>query len=277
MLSILLPAFADMLTGLSNAVFQLANGICGRSIVLDTLLTLALDNPLVKAGVVGGCLLAAWHAAKNEDALHRSRRILLIALMAALAAAATTKTLSRAVFLPRPFIESQKAFHLDGDRLVESPRVAYRPPLDQAGQAQYQSLLAGNVLRNDFGSFPSDHAGFYATVALGIWLASRTPGAIALTWTFVVILGSRIITGQHSPLDVAAGAGIGIVILLAWRWIADRWFARVFDGIVQWTLRHPAFSGAVMFMAAFEVVDTLQSLRDLVKTLAAVGRVVIGV
>jgi membrane-associated phospholipid phosphatase len=276
MLSLFLPAIVDVLTSASDAVFRLANSVAGRSQAVDTLLALPVDNTLIKAGVVAGCLVAAWHTAKEDAALLRGRRMLIIALVATLTAAATTKSLSRTIFLPRPFIQSQKTFHLDGGQLVEGKRLAYRPPLDAESQATYAKLLAGNVLRNDFGSFPSDHAGFYAALAAGIWFASRTLGGIALVWTFGVILGSRVVNGMHSPLDIAAGAGIGIFLLLAFRWVAETFFLPVLDGLARWTIRHPAVSSAAIFMAAYEIANTLQDLRALASTLTDLGRIVMG-
>src|SRR5437016_7327430 len=47
----------------------------------------------------------------------------------------------------------------------------------------FRSLVNGDVETNDLGSFPSDHAGFFIAISLGIWLASRRLGLIALGWT----------------------------------------------------------------------------------------------
>ena len=137
----------------------------------------------------------------------RRRKILLVTLLASVFVVATTKTLSKTVFLPRPFIQSQKTFHLEGDQLVESPRLEWHVPLDEESQKSLKALESGEVIQNDLGTFPSDHAGFYMTLAVGILLACRSAGLIALFWTIFITLGSRIITGQHSPLDIAVGSG----------------------------------------------------------------------
>jgi membrane-associated phospholipid phosphatase len=183
---------------------------------------------------------------------------------------------SKTVFLPRPFIQSQKAFHLEGGRLVQSPRLAYRVPLDDESQSDYRKLLEGNILPNHLGSFPSDHAGFYATLAAGTWLASRQLGTVALVWTFVVILGTRIVNGMHSPLDIAAGAGLGIGVLLACQWTLGNWAKGPLDAVTRWTLRHPALSSVVMFIVAFESANTLDNLRPLLKTALNLGKWLIG-
>lgn len=268
----MLSGWVERLVATSDSLYALCNSLAGRSWVLDNLIALPLDNQLVKAAIIGGCFLAVWHGHRDEATTQRNRRILLITLIASVFVIATTKTLSKTVFLPRPFIQSQKVFHLEGDQLVESHRLAYRVPLDAKNQQSYQALLTGNVVQNDLGSFPSDHAGFYVTLAVGIWLASRRIGWLALGWTFVVILGSRMITGQHSPLDILTGAGIGILILLLCQFIFGKWFRRLLDPITNWTLRHQALATALIFIAVFEAANTLQNLRPLLKTGAAIGK-----
>ena len=65
-------------------------------------------------------------------------------------------------------------------------------------------------------------AGFFIAISLGIWLASRRLGLVALGWTVLVILSGKIITGQHTPLDVAAGAAVAVSELLILQALARR-------------------------------------------------------
>lgn len=264
--------WVERITAISDSLYQLCNSLAGRSWLLDNLIALPLDNQLVKAAIIGGCFLAVWHGGKDEAATQRNRRILLITLVACVFVIATTKTLSKTVFLPRPFIQSQKAFHLEGEQLVESQRLAYRVPLDEENQKSYHALVKGDVIQNDLGSFPSDHAGFYVTLAVGILLAARGIGWLAVGWTFLVVLGSRVITGQHSPLDILAGAGIGVVILLLFQLVLGKWLRRFVDPLVNWTLRHQTFSTVLVFIAVFEAANTLQNLRPLLKTGVAIAK-----
>lgn len=260
------------LTSASDYLYQLLNSVVGHSWVLDTLLTLPLENQLVKAAIVGGCFVAVWFGRGEEAEIVRQRKILLLTLLAAVFVIATTKTISKTVFLPRPFIQSQKAFHLEGDQLVESQKLSFRVPLDDESQKGFQALQKGDVFQNDLGSFPSDHAGFYLTLAVGIWLASRRIGSIAIAWTVFVIMGSRVITGQHSPLDVVVGGGIGIVILLLIQLIVGKGFRKLLDPITKWTLQHQALSSALIFITIFEAANTLQNLRPLLKAGMAIGK-----
>ena len=84
-------------------------------------------------------------------------------------------------------------------------------------------------------SFPSGHsaAAFGAAVAIGrMWPQGRV-----LWWTLAVLMGySRIYVGHHYPLDVAGGAGLGILIAL---WVlGGRKIPRKDDAILEVSPSH---------------------------------------
>jgi undecaprenyl-diphosphatase len=107
---------------------------------------------------------------------------------------------------------------------------------------------------------------FYVAVAAGVFMASRAIGMIALGWTFLVLIASRVITGQHSPLDVTAGALVGFGILWVCQYVADHWLRGLLDLAVNWSLRHQALATLFVFLALFEVSNTLQDLGSLIET-----------
>lgn len=261
----IIPAQADRVTGINDYLYEMINGLAGRSWIFDNLMALPLESNLIKAGLVGACFLFVWLGGANEAETARRRKILLITLMSMVCVIAVTKTLSKTIFLPRPFIQSQKTFHLENDQLVETPRLPYRVPLDKENQKTFNDLQRGEVIQNDLGSFPSDHAGFYMTLAVGIFLAYRSIGLLAIAWTFFVALLSRVITGQHSPLDIAVGSGIGIGILLILQFMIGTWGKRLIDPIVNWTLRHSALASSMIFLFVFEAVNTLDDVRHIGK------------
>jgi membrane-associated phospholipid phosphatase len=254
------------LVAASNGVYVAFNSIAGRFWLIDNLISLPLYNQLVKAALLSGCFLAVWHARQDEDVVRRNRRILLVTLLASVFVVAATKTISSSIVMPRPFVQSVPAFHLEGNRLIESRPLPYRVPLDTKNQARYRQLLSGEVPSNDLDAFPSDHAAFYVAIAAGIFMASGAIGSIAVAWTLFAVLASRVITGQHSPLDVAAGAGIGFGILVLFQYLFDRWLRRLIDPVVGWTLRHQALASVLIFIALFEVANTLQDLGSLIET-----------
>ena len=255
----------DRTMSLNDYLYGLLNGLAGRSWIFDNLMDLPLESTLVKSALLGSCFLYAWLAGGDDADTARRRKILLITILASIFVIATTKTLSKTVFLPRPFIQSQKTFHLEGEQLVETARLDYRVPLDEENQKSFDALRRGEIIQNDLGSFPSDHAGFYMTLAVGILLACRSAGLIALFWTIFITLGSRVITGQHSPLDIAVGSLIGIGVLLITQFVFGNWGRRLIDPLADWTLRYSALSSAIIFIFLFEAVNTLKDTRYLLK------------
>jgi undecaprenyl-diphosphatase len=256
----------DSIIGLSDRLYLALNALAGRSLLFDSFLALAAENSLVKGGLIGACFAFAWYRADaNPEATIRRRQILLVTIAACFLVIAVTKTLSNLVFLPRPFVLSQNAYLMEGERLEATPRLAFRVPLGEPDQAQFAKLRQGAIQENDLGSFPSDHAGLFVALAVGILLASRCAGLVALGWALVVILGSRMISGRHSPLDIAAGAAIGTAILLACQAIAARWGRPLMEPVARWTMAHPAMSSAVLFLFLFEAASTMGEFRDLAR------------
>ena len=265
-------SFASRLTDLNNQLSLLINSVAGRSWLFDNVVAFFLDNDLAKAGVIGCCFLAAWYGGKTTEATNTRRKILITTLIASVCVIATTKVLSHTIFLPRPDIQTQKIFRLEGDQLVEMKRMPTRIPLDEASQKDYRALLSGDVQTNDLGSFPSDHAGFFITIALGIWLASRRLGLVALGWTVFVILAAKVISGQHTPIDIAAGSAVAFVELSIIQYAAQQRFGRLLDKLTPLTLRYSALSSAIIFAVVFEVSSTLTHVRAFFGLLAAVRR-----
>ena len=261
---------------LNDQLLIAINSVAGRSWLFDNIVAFFVDNDLAKAGVIGCCFLAAWYGGKGE-ATTRRRKILLTTIAAAIFVIGTTKVLSHTIFLPRPEIQSQKIYQLQGDQLVEMKRMPVRIPLDETSQKDYRALISGDVETNDLGSFPSDHAGFFIVISLGIWFASRRLGWLALGWTVFVILAAKMITGQHTPLDIAAGAIVALAVLAAFRYVAARrWIDRLLERTSQMTLRHSALSSAFIFAVAFEMSSTLIHVRAFFGLLGAVRRHVLG-
>ena len=274
--SIILLSVSDWLMSLNDQLLLAINSVAGRSWLFDNVVALFLNNDLAKAGVIGCCFLAAWYSGKGVAANNR-RKILLTTIVAAVCVIAITKTLSKTVFLPRPAIQSQRLYKLEGDQLAEMKRMSVRTPLDEESQKEHHALITGNIETNDLGSFPSDHAGFFLVISFGIWLASRRLGWVALGWTGLVILAGKMISAQHTPLDIAAGAFVAMAVLAVFRFVAAR---RLVDGLLAWisqlSIRHAALSSALIFAVVFEMSSTLIHVRQFVGLLGAVRRHVLG-
>ena len=272
-LSSILVSFAGRLTDLNDQLLLAINGLAGRSWLFDSIVAFFQDNDLAKAGVIGCCFLAAWYGGKTNDGTNSRRKILIATLIAAVAVLATTKVISKTIFLPRPEIQSQKIYRLEGDQLVEMKRMPVRIPLDETSQKDYRALLSGDIDTNDLGSFPSDHAGFFISISLGIWLASRRLGLLALGWTFfVILLAGKLIGAHHTPLDIAAGAAVAVAEVAVIQYAARKPLSRWLDKLSGLSLRYSALSSAIIFAVVFEVSSTLVHVRAFLGLLAAMRR-----
>jgi membrane-associated phospholipid phosphatase len=269
---LILVLIAGRLTDLNDQMLLLLNSAAGRSWLFDSIVAFFLDNDLAKAGVIGCCFLAAWYGGKSTNSTNARRKILITTLIAAVFVITTTKVLSKTIFLPRPEIQSQKIYRLEGDQLVEMKRMPVRIMLDEESQKSYRALLSGEVETNDLGSFPSDHAGFFIAISLGIWLASRRLGWLALGWTVFVILAGKMISAQHTPLDIAAGATVAIVELAAIQYVVRKRFGGWLEKLTGLTLRYSALSSAIVFLVAFEVSSTMIHIRAFLGLLSAMRR-----
>jgi membrane-associated phospholipid phosphatase len=268
-LSALFAELTARLTNLNDQILAGMNGMAGRSWFFDSLVGLTQGNDLIKAGLIGCCFFAAWYSGKTSEDTRARRKVLLMTLVAAVCVLATTKALSHTIFLPRPAIESQKIYHLSGDSLVEMKRTNVRVPLDEESQKDYRDLVNGDVKTNDLGSFPSDHAGFFLAISLGIFLASRRIGLVALGWTVIVILAGKIITAGHAPVDVVAGAAVAIPELSVLRIAARTRLGSILDKISLWTFKYSALSSALLFAIVFEISSTLFHIRELLALVMA--------
>lgn len=264
--------FAELtarLTSLNEQILTGVNGIAGRSWFFDSIVGLTQDNDLIKAGLIGGCFFAAWYSGKTLEETRGRRKVLLVTLVAAFCVLTTTKVLSHTIFLPRPAIESQKIYHLNDDNLVALERRNVRVPLDDESQKDHHDLVSGDVKTNDLGSFPSDHAGFFLAISLGIFLASRRIGLVAIGWTVFVILAGKLIQAAHAPVDIAAGAAVAITELSVLRIAAKSRLGAIFDKISLWSFKYSALSAALLFAIVFEISSTLFHVRALLALLAA--------
>jgi len=270
--SLVAASLTSWLSQLNDRLLLLINSVAGRSWLFDSTVAFFLDNDLAKAGVIGGCFLAAWYGGKSAASTTTRRKILITTLLAAVCVITTTKVLSKTIFLPRPEIQSQKIYRLEGDQLVEMKRMPVRVMLDETSQKDYRALLSGEIETNDLGSFPSDHAGFFIAISLGIWLASRRLGLLALGWSVFVIMAAKMISGQHTPLDVAAGATVAIAELAVVQYVVRRKLGGWLDKLSGLTIRYSAMSSAIVFLIAFEVSSTMIHIRAFLGLLVAMRR-----
>ena len=227
--------------------------------LIDLLVGAVSTNDLLKAGPIGACLIAAWVAGRTVEEQSRLRRRILLVIMATGCAVVTTKITSRWIAYPRPFVLTHSAYRLSGDHLVAYPKSELRMPDAPDSEERSTNLAKGIVSSNDWESFPSDHAGFFGCLALGLFWVHRRIGTFAVGWMFFVILSGKYLRGLHRPADLMAGLAIALISLLLWRML-DRF--QWLDRLGQWTVRQNAWATALIFLVAVEVTSTLDHLQD---------------
>jgi membrane-associated phospholipid phosphatase len=108
-------------------------------------------------------------------------------------------------------------------------------------------------------SFPSDHAAFFAAIAMGIFLIDRRWGIFAFVWMLIVTDLPRVYVGLHYPSDVLAGLALGVLVTLAMRKPA-----RILAGpLLRWEKTHAGFFYSLSFLGLYEMARLFDEIRIL--------------
>ncbi len=158
---------------MDRAWFLYLNGLPAGAPALGTLAVLASQYGIALYPVL---LLGLWW--RGPGAPERRRRVLLLAVLAALLALGVNAALNVVLPRPRPFLV------LPAHVLVASP------PHDP--------------------SFPSDHAALTSAIATTLlWGVGAGWGVLGLLGA-VIIGASRVIVGIHYPSDIVGGLLVGV-------------------------------------------------------------------
>ena len=165
---------ADM----DETLFLWLNGFVGQAPAFDALIEIVVSDYLVPVALAL-TLLALWFAA---DTASRSRYQLGVfaAVLALALANGSIEILNNFLFRDRPFVDHEVS-------------LLFYEPTDS--------------------SFPANAAALAFGVSTAVWVFNRRVGsallAVSATYAF-----SRVYAGVHYPLDVIAGALIGVVAAL---------------------------------------------------------------
>ncbi len=180
-------------------VFQLLNGLAGRSHLLDTIVRLLVNEYVITTGLAL-VLMFLWFGAPNATVRAHNQRTVLYAAMTMVIANLLVKSMNLAIYRYRPFAENN--VHL----------LFYRP---------------------SDSSFPSNAATVGFSLASAVWLLNRRAGL--LMYTLALLFGlSRIVAGVHYPSDILGGIVAGMasahIIVRRCRFL-DRLWSPVIDNL----------------------------------------------
>jgi hypothetical protein len=257
-----------MSEGLGSLLFDGGAILAGRSALLDFLVALPMRNDLIKAAIVCGSFVAAWHAARTPRQAVRQRSMLLMALLAALVSLGISTTLSSRFVPPRPYIFEQQVYRLDGQALIAQSKHTLRLPQDGGSRQRLARLAALDIPPNDFGTYPSDHASLFVPLAMGVWLVSRRIGMLAVVWTLLAIFYPKLHLGLHSPRDLACGVLLGMGVLGIVMGVCGliRPLKRGLRRLSLASERYAALSAGLLFIAMYEICSKFEHLEALLSS-----------
>ncbi len=168
---------------LDLSILNFINLLARRSLVFDEMMVLMSNNNFLKGALVFAVMWYLWFQYEDDRNKHE---YLLAGVGASFIGLTLAKILTLVIFRPRPFNDSS---------------VAIRIPYGIEA-----AIWEGH------NSFPSDHGVLFFALATGIFFASRRAGWLVFIYISVFICLPRIYLGIHYPIDVLAGAAIGLSI-----------------------------------------------------------------
>ncbi len=236
-----MTSFTPNPLNLDTEVLSFLNQFAQKSQVFDHVVTVASDLDLLKGAVLFAILWALWLIPSEKTQTNRK------IIVATLTGCAVSILFARLFAMMLPFRA----------RPINEPDFHFLLPFgEKAGTLETWS------------SFPSDHAALFFGLVTGLFMISRSLGAVFLVQVSVCVIFPRLYLGLHYPTDILAGAVLGVFFV--WLMNKDPIREKLSRPTFVWMERHPFSFNACFFLAAYQFVTLFDDVR-------ALGRLAVGV
>lgn len=219
------------------------NQFCGKSKSLDTLVLLFLSVDALRTAILVALVIGVWEYGNIKKDLKANKRVIAI-LFSIVITLGVIEILNALIQSPRPIVTYE--------RLIKSPITTDDTSI----------LWRDGWVRNPkHGSFPSDTVALLSTMAVGLFLYSRTVGMLAFLFVLFGGIFPRLYFGLHYPSDMLLGVIISIISTLLVEKI--KLFDLIIDKVITLRNYFPYIFGVIGFYFAYIIADKFILLRKL--------------
>lgn len=230
------------ITQLDRSLLLAINGFAHHSYLLDKTAVELLYNDFLKGGFFFVFLWWLWFK-PSEDPLRQRLAVLRIAMGLFMAMVVARSMQSLLPGRVRPIHEA--TLHL------QIPFTGTQDTLEH------------------WSSFPSDHAVVFFAMATAIWVRYRWLGFFAFIWVTLFACLPRVYVGFHYPSDVAAGAIVGIIVMLvALKAPLPALATAAVNRLCLWERRRPEIFYCSAVIVTFELMVMCNDIRLIGRALA---------